>query len=245
MRIWDDVLSTRDREVYSAVHMEAAGISPGSRPALIVVDVTQGYLGDKPEPIMESIKRFPISCGEDGWNALKKIEQILAAARESKLPIVYTGNATDKDAVNLPKVGRRPETRNLMLGIEFIPKEIAPHPEDTLISKSKPSAFFGTVLASWMTMRQVDTLIVTGCITSGCVRATVEDAYNYNLRVLVAEDGVFDRGEAAHKLNLHDMHEKYAQVLPASAICEYLRSLPRVSQSEAKHAPPATLARSR
>src|SRR5215467_10204560 len=119
MRIWDNVLSKRDRDVYAAVHMEGAEIAPGTSPAVIVVDVTQGYLGDRPEPIMQSIKRFPISCGEEGWEALFKIQDILASARERMLPIVYTGNAKDKDSVNLPKVGGRPETRELMLGLEF------------------------------------------------------------------------------------------------------------------------------
>ena len=82
-----------------------------------------------------------------------------------------------------------------------------------LLPKKHPSAFFGTPLASYLIERGVDTLVVTGCTTSGCVRGTVVDGFAYNFRVLVPHDAVYDRSQVSHAVNLFDMSEKYADVM--------------------------------
>jgi len=79
---------------------------------------------------------------------------------------------------------------------------------------------------SYLNLLHCDSLIVTGCTTSGCVRATVIDAFSYNIRVAVAEDACFDRSEASHAVSLCDMHAKYADVMPAATVKEFIRSLP-------------------
>jgi Isochorismatase family len=89
---------------------------------------------------------------------------------------------------------------------------IAPGPRDIVIKKQKPSGFFGTNLASYLTLFGCDSLIVVGTTTSGCVRATVVDAFSLNYRVILAEEGCFDRSEASHAVSLCDMHAKYADV---------------------------------
>jgi nicotinamidase-related amidase len=107
-----------------------------------------------------------------------------------------------------------------------IVKEIAPEPRDVLLRKSKPSAFFGTGLLHYLLELKVDTLLVTGTTTSGCVRATVIDAFSHNFNVAVVEECTFDRGEASHAINLFDMNAKYADVVSLQTTIDYLAGLP-------------------
>ena len=109
-------------------------------------------------------------------------------------------------------------------GYEFVP-DVAPHPEDILIPKKHPSAFFGTPLASYLIDANVDTLIVTGCTTSGCVRGSVVDGFAYNFRILVPEDAVYDRSATSHAVNLFDMASKYADVMPTNAALQHLAQI--------------------
>ena len=102
---------------------------------------------------------------------------------------------------------------------------IAPGPRDIVIKKQKPSGFFGTNLASYLTLLGCDSMIVVGTTTSGCVLATVVDAFSLNYRVTLAEEGCFDRSEASHAISLCDMHAKYADVMPASEIKTFVASL--------------------
>ena len=103
---------------------------------------------------------------------------------------------------------------------------IAPGPRDIVIKKQKPSGFFGTNLASYLTLLGCDSVIVVGTTTSGCVRATVVDAFSLNYRVTLAEEGCFDRSEASHAVSLCDMHAKYADVVPTVEILSYFEKLP-------------------
>src|SRR5207245_6843296 len=91
--------------------------------------------------------------------------------------------------------------------------EIAPEPHDIVVPKQKPSGFFGTNLLSYLVLLGCDSVIVTGTTTSGCVRATVLDAFSNNFRVTVAEEACFDRSAASHATHLCDMQAKYADVL--------------------------------
>ena len=103
--------------------------------------------------------------------------------------------------------------------------EIAPQPQDLLCLKQKPSGFFGTNLAAYLQLLGADSVIVTGTTTSGCVRATVLDAFSLNFRVAVAEEGCFDRSQASHAINLCDMHAKYADVVPTAEVIAYVQTL--------------------
>ncbi len=109
-------------------------------------------------------------------------------------------------------------------GYDFV-KEIAPQPGDVLLPKKHPSAFFATALTSHLIDLQADTLIITGCSTSGCVRSSVVDAFSLNFKVLVPEDAVYDRSRVSHAVNLFDMAEKYADVAPTREIVENLRKI--------------------
>jgi nicotinamidase-related amidase len=113
-----------------------------------------------------------------------------------------------------------------MDGDQIMP-QIAPAPRDILVRKGKPSAFFGTPLLSYLTLLRCDSVIVAGTATSGCVRATVTDAFSHNFRVTVVEDGCFERSQASHAVSLLDMHAKYADVVPSGEVLDYLRGLPK------------------
>jgi nicotinamidase-related amidase len=100
--------------------------------------------------------------------------------------------------------------------------EVAPLPGETVLRKASPSAFWGTPLAGHLNYHGVDTIITCGESTSGCVRASVVDGCTYRYRMIVVEECVFDRHQAAHAINLFDMNQKYADVVPLAEVLEYL-----------------------
>lgn len=231
MAIWDDVITEQDRTIY-----EKAGFGKrqgfGSRPVVLVIDVTYLFIGDRPEPILQSIERFPLSCGEVGWKGVNQIQRLLLVTRERKIPVVYTvpGQLMGSPAAT-KRIKEAQFEKELRLGEEprlAIVKEIAPGQEDVVISKLKASAFFGTPLISYLVGLKVDTLIITGCTTSGCVRATVADAFSHNYRVGVVEECVWDRVQISNKVNLFDMNGKYADVVTLKEVEDYLSELPAV-----------------
>ena len=116
------------------------------------------------------------------------------------------------------KPPHNPETNNIV-------REIAPAENDTVIHKHRPSIFFATPLVSMLNGLETDTLLVCGCTTSGCVRASVVDAFSYGYRVVLIEECTFDRGQATHKINLFDMNAKYADVLSVTEVKDYLARL--------------------
>jgi nicotinamidase-related amidase len=228
-RIWDKYLTQRDRQVFSAAGWEQR-IGFGNRPALIVIDVNINFVGEEMEPILDSIKTWPMSCGEEGWAAMAVINKLLAAARAKGLPVIYTTFAWRADGFDFGgwawKNSRAMEDERLLTrGNEISPK-IGPEPTDIVLIKKKPSAFFGTPLMAYLTDLKVDSLIVTGTTTSGCVRATVVDGFSCNLRCTLVEDACFDRSEISHAINLFDMNAKAADVLPSEEVLAYIEGLP-------------------
>jgi maleamate amidohydrolase len=232
MATWDDILTERDKEVFALSGFgKKAGL--GQRTALLIIDVNYNFTGDKPEPILESVKRFRTSCGEEGWQAVYRIRELLAEARKKHLPTFYTTAEGDRSNSTLmvggwaAKSNRTTEdmTEQWEKANEIV-EEIAPQPGDIIVHKQKPSAFFGTALMSMLNEVHADTVLVCGTTTSGCVRASVIDAFSYNMKVSVVEECVFDRGQASHKINLFDMAMKYADVIPLKETVEYIRDLP-------------------
>jgi nicotinamidase-related amidase len=231
-KAWEPFLTDRDRTVLAAAgYGQRMGF--GARPAVVVIDATYNFCGDRREPILESIRRWPNSCGEAAWDAVARIAELVAAARKKALPVIYTTGAFRADGWDYGgwkwKYGRAkdeyappPSNRR---GNDIV-DEIAPGPRDIVLPKLKPSAFHGTPLAGHLTLLGADSIVACGGSTSGCVRATVLDAFSDNYRVAVAEDGCFDRSEVSHAINLMDMDAKYADVLPTSEIVSHLSTLP-------------------
>jgi len=232
MATWDDILTERDKEVFALSGFgKKAGL--GQRPALLIIDVNYNFTGDKPEPILESVERFRTSCGEEGWQAVYRIRELLAEARKKHLPTFYTTAEENRSNSTLmvggwaAKSNRTTEdmTEQWERANEIV-EEIAPQSGDIIVRKQKPSAFFGTALMSMLNEVHADTVLVCGTTTSGCVRASVIDAFSYNMKVSVVEECVFDRGQASHKINLFDMAMKYADVISLKETIDYIRGLP-------------------
>ena len=227
-RPWDTIISEDEKKAYRAAGFgRPTGL--GKRPALLIIDVQYRTTGTKPMPFWDAIKEYPTSCGEVAWGAVHNIAKLVALFRAKGWPILYpyvspkqsfdSGRLSDKVPA-IMNIGAR--------GYDFV-AEIAPEEKDLLLPKKHPSAFFGTPLASYLINLGADTLVVTGCSTSGCVRGTVVDGFAYNFRVLVPHDAVFDRSSTSHAVNLFDMSEKYADVASTSEALDTLATIDKSS----------------
>ena len=209
MAIWDDLITAHEREVYrKAGYGRVRGF--GTRAALVVVDMEYNFTGETPEPILQAIDRFKDSCGLYAWAAIPHIRRLLDLARQAHLPVFFS-HGIPKTGVDVPDRGTA------------IVDELKPEPGEIVIAKDVPSAFFGTHLASYLVGERVDTVIVAGCTTSGCVRATVVDSHSYRFKTVVPTEAVFDRAETPHRINLFDMAMKYAHVVPIGDVESWLR----------------------
>ena len=212
MRDWEKIIPEHDREIY-----EKAGYAGkqgfGQRPALLVIDVITGFTGTKPMETLEAIDEFRSSCGKVAWQALPHIRKLIVACRKQNLPVVYSTADPAFKAVFGNATKRTKEATTMTdLSVEF-PQMIRPRKDEFVVHKARASAFFGTHLITYLTRKNIDSLIVTGCTTSGCVRATVIDGFSNGFPVFVVEEGVFDRSQFSHLVNLYEMNSKYATVV--------------------------------
>jgi maleamate amidohydrolase len=222
-RIWDRFLTERDR-----AHLAAAGPPPthgfGERPAVLSIDNYRGAVGDHELPLLESIREWPGSTGLAGWRALERVEVLLSRARKAGVPVVHiTGLPEEESGMHLwrrPRGNGDDEDRRRRR-FEIV-EQAAPVDGEVVLKKTSPSAFFGTPLMSHLHGEGIDTLIICGESTSGCVRATVVEARSYRFKVIVVEDAVYDRHESTHAMNLFDMNQKYADVLPLEDVLTQL-----------------------
>ncbi len=226
-RVWDRYLTEQDKQ-----HLAASGHAPkgfGQRPALLMIDLYRWVFGDKPLPLLEAIKEWPGSCGLAAWESLPHIQSLLGTARAVGMPVVHVTGLADSESGILGWANARNRAgktgylgsdakRARTSGMYDIVDEVAPIEGEAFMRKASPSPFYGTPLLAHLSLLGVDTLIVAGESTSGCVRASVVDACASRYKVVVAEECVFDRHEATHALNLFDMHHKYADVLPLAEI---------------------------
>lgn len=210
---WDGIISAEEQRAYGAAGFgRPTGL--GRRPAMLIIDVQYRTVGTTPKPFWQAIEEFPTSCGEIGWQAVGNIRKLLDLFRARGWPVLYP-HVAPKESFDH---GRLSDKVPAIMGVaargyDFV-AEVAPAPGDILLPKKHPSAFFGTPLASYLINCGADSLIVTGCTTSGCVRGSVVDAFAYNFRVLVPQDAVYDRSATSHAVNLFDMAAKYADVMP-------------------------------
>ncbi len=225
-RIWDRFLTEQDR-----LHLDMSRhrqIGFGARPVLLLIDLYRWVFGDKPEPLLEAIKSWPGSCGLAAWEALPHIQTLLAAARRAGIPIVHVTGLGRESGVagwnrtSVPPADITPEVLDRQRRQFDIVDQLKPLAGEALLHKASPSAFWGTPLIGHLNSLNADTIITCGESTSGCVRATVVDGCTYRFRMVVVEEGVFDRTQASHAINLLDMSQKYADVLPVAEVIKYL-----------------------
>ena len=185
----------------------------GQKPALLIVDFVNGFCDPN------------VYGGGNIADAVERTRPLLNAVRTAKLPIAYTrivyaDDAADAGAFCLKVPGL--EQLNEASPHGQIVDALAPQSGEYIVRKTAPSAFFGTNLTAWLIGQGVDIVIVTGCTTSGCVRASVVDAMSHNFRTIVATDAVGDRALGPHEANLFDMGQKYADLLSVAEIIQHL-----------------------
>jgi maleamate amidohydrolase len=225
VRTWSDLYSEEELAIYDAAGFGRPG-GIGERPALLLIDMQYRTVGTRRAPIREAMKEFPTACGNYGWDAVDATLPLLNLFRERGWPVLYPHVAPKKAYDGGRLASKVPAIMTISArGYDFV-EEIAPREDDVLVPKKHPSAFFGTALASHLIDKRIDTLVVAGCTTSGCIRASVVDAFSLNFRVVVPEECVYDRGQTSHKASLFDMAQKYADVLPADTVRRRLAELP-------------------
>jgi maleamate amidohydrolase len=225
MRPWSSVITEEEERRYEAAGFGRSG-GVGARPALLIIDVQYRTVGTKRLPYWDAIKEYPTACGDVGWAAVDHIAPLLAEFRRLGLPVLYPHVApknADTDSGRLAE--KVPSIMTIdAKGYAFV-AEVAPQKGDVLLPKKHPSAFFGTPLVSHLIDLGADTLFVTGCTTSGCVRSSVSDAFAYNFKVIVPQECVYDRSPTSHAANLWDMNAKYADVMPTAVAIAALQKV--------------------
>lgn len=219
---WKDLVSQDVLDIYTH-YARQTFVGPG--PALLAIDLYELAYQGGAKPVAELHKTYPSSCGENAHAAIEPTHRLFAAARAAGLPIFYTTQDTLPDSaptrVNATK--RRSPSRN---PADYqIKSEFKPQPGDVVIPKQRASAFYGTPLMAHLTQLGVHTVIVCGESTSGCVRASSVDAYSNGFHVVLVEECCFDRSMLSHKVNLFDLHHKYADVIHVDEVVTHLNGL--------------------
>jgi maleamate amidohydrolase len=187
----------------------------GRRPALLIIDFVNGFLD--PEHF----------GGGNIAEAARNTVPLLAAARAAGVPVVFTRIVYAEDGSNAGVwCEKAPRLKGLTesSSASHVIGDLEPRAGEYVIRKTQASAFFGTDLAAYLVYRGVDTLLIAGCTTSGCVRASVVDAISHNLRPIVVADCVGDRAEGPHQANLFDIGQKYADLIDAGEAIARLRT---------------------
>lgn len=206
--VWGE-LSADERTVYErAGYHRPFGL--GSRAALLVVDVEYNFTGLPGDTAVGSVAAFPDSCGPAAWRSIPAIARLLDLARGLGLPVIFTTGQPNPDSDHRPRIGTE------------VVDELRPRSGEKVIAKSAASPFHATGLADHLRGLGVDTVVHTGCVTSGCVRAGVVDAAAHGFRNVVVEECVFDRAVLPHQVSLFDMDAKYADVMSLDAVTPLL-----------------------
>lgn len=188
----------------------------GRRPGVVVVDFSYGFTD----------LQYPTAS--DAAAQMDRTKAICDLARSKGFPVIFTTIAYHKGEVDkLPWLKKATGMAALVIGTRLVEIDAATgiQPEDAIVTKKGASSFFGSTLSALLAGAGVDTLVVTGATTSGCVRATVVDAVQSGFNVLVPRDCCADRAQAPHDANLYDMQQKYADVTDAADVIAWLSSV--------------------
>lgn len=191
----------------------------GKRPALLAIDMQVGFTNPEKSPLAGNLS-----------SQIAAINEILPIVRKGRWPVIFTVVGYEPEGQADAGLWRlkAPTILNCTRDSELV--ELDPHiksePGDLHIVKQYPSAFFGTHLGSTLTAMGIDTLVVTGCTTSGCVRASVVDAMSHGFRPIIVIEGVGDRAQEPHDASLFDMDSKYGDVVSLEDVKKYFKDLP-------------------
>jgi maleamate amidohydrolase len=219
---WKDVIPPAILGLYGSYKRK---VFVGPAPALLAIDLYEVVYAGGAHPPEQLAKTHPSSCGQHAHAAIEPTKRLFAAARAAGLPVYYSTGDTRAESrptfVAATKRNRPPvNPANYAIRSEF-----KPQPNDVVITKQRASVFFGTPLIAHLTQLGVQTLIVCGESTSGCVRASAVDAFSYGFHVVLVEECCFDRSILSHKVNLFDMHHKYTDVMHVDDVIAHLAGM--------------------
>ncbi|MDH3239411.1 MAG: isochorismatase family protein [Alphaproteobacteria bacterium] len=222
---WKDVVGDEIMEIYKSYERE---IFVGERPAVLAIDLYKSAYRGGDKPVLEANREFPGSCGANAWAAVEPTRRVLEAARAAGVPVIYTTRrvhtgpvrSTNRDTTGIPE-----DSYDII-------DELAPEDGELVIYKERASAFYGTPLVAHLNKLGVRSLIALGESTSGCVRASVVDGYSNGYHTTVVEECTFDRSDLSHKVNLFDLHHKYADVMHVEEVLEHLNAMRKNTAAE-------------
>ena len=223
---WRGFVDEETEEIYSHYKRD---VFVGENPAVLMVDVYKASYEGGQQRVIDVIKEHPSSCGERAWAMVEPAKQLLEASRAAGIPITYCTGATSSSSNN----GRATNRQVLNEHNESydILEELAPEDGELVVYKQRASAFYGTPLMSHLTQMGIQSLIMGGGTTSGCLRAAVQDAKANGFHVTLVEECCYDRTEMNHMVNLFDMHHKYADVMHLDEVLTHINGMGEVKKA--------------
>jgi len=216
---WKDVIPEADIKLYAGWRRETF---VGPNPALLAIDLYDLVYRGGPHSPYELNDEFPGTCGIFAHQAIAPTKRLFAAARSAGIPVFYCTQETRPNNRPPGAVSTRRQRPTPGGNPHAIYHEFPPQERDIVIWKQRASAFSGTPLFSHLSLLGVRSLVVCGESTSGCVRASVVDAYSNGFHVTIVEQCTYDRAELTHKVNLFDLHHKYADVMHVDEVVAHL-----------------------
>ncbi len=216
---WKDIIDDELVEIYQSYQRETF---VGENPAVLAIDLYNTAYRGGDKPVVEANREVAGACGENAWNALPPTQKLLAAARAAGVPVIYTTRHVDTRGVNSTNRSNR---KKLQADSYDIIDEVEPQDGELVIYKERASAFFGTPLIAHLNQMGIRSIIALGESTSGCVRASVVDAYSHGFHTTVVEECTYDRSMLSHKVNLFDLHHKYADVMHVDEVLSHLEGM--------------------
>ncbi len=214
---WQDIIDDDLREIYKSYERETF---VGERPAVLAIDLYKSAYRGGAKPVLEANREHSGSCGENAWAAIEPTQKVLAAARAAGVPVIYTTRHVNTGPVRSTHRDASPAEESY-----DIIDELAPEEGELVIYKERASAFFGTPLVAHLNRMGISSIIALGESTSGCVRASVVDGYSNGYHTTIVEECTFDRSDLSHKVNLFDLHHKYADVMHVDEVLDHLDAM--------------------
>ena len=223
---WRGFVDDETEEIYSHYKRD---VFVGENPAVLMVDVYKASYEDGQQRVIDVIKEHPSSCGERAWAMVEPAKQLLEASRAAGIPITYcTGDTRSSSskgrATNRQVLNEHNESYDIL-------DELAPEDGELVVYKQRASAFYGTPLMSHLTQMGIQSLIMGGGTTSGCLRAAVQDAKANGFHVTLVEECCYDRTAMNHMVNLFDMHHKYADVMHLDEVLTHINGIREVKKA--------------
>ena len=223
---WRGFVDEETEEIYSHYKRD---VFVGENPAVLMVDVYKASYEGGQQRVIDVIKEHPSSCGERAWAMVEPAKQLLEASRAAGIPITYctgdTRSSSNKGrATNRQVLNEHNESYDIL-------EELAPEDGELVVYKQRASAFYGTPLMSHLTQMGIQSLIMGGGTTSGCLRAAVQDAKANGFHVTLVEECCYDRTEMNHMVNLFDMHHKYADVMHLDEVLNHINGMGKVKKA--------------